>query len=147
MTVKFCKVRTIKFYMNKVHRIDYFSVGHHKIQRASKPCPCVTHLTPSHNHRPSWNIPCSLFSNGPWLRVQRVKQGVCALHAGHLRPQTHTHNMQYFLTFHDNKSYPNAAQCHVIRTVCVCVLYWYLLCAITQLHGRNHKINSLMKNK
>ena len=47
----------------------------------------------------------------------RWQYGACALHAGYLRLQTHTHNMQDIILFHGNKGYANAPQCHVIRTV------------------------------
>jgi hypothetical protein len=38
-------------------------------------------------------------------------------HAGYLRLQIHTHNMQYSLLFHSNNSYTHAPQCYVIRTL------------------------------
>ena len=34
-----------------------------------------------------------------------IKYSACALHAGYLKLQTHTQNMQYLLLFHDNNGY------------------------------------------
>jgi len=41
----------------------------------------------------------------------------CVLHAGYLRLQTHTHNMQYLLLFHCNSGRTNAPECYVIRAM------------------------------
>ena len=52
----------------------------------------------------------------------RWKYSACALHAGYLRLQTHTQNMNYLLFSHCNKFCTNAPQCYVI-----CNIDW-LLC-------------------
>jgi len=48
----------------------------------------------------------------------RWKYGAYALHAGSVRLQTHTQNMQNFLLFHGNNGYEKEAQyaCWVLRT-------------------------------
>jgi hypothetical protein len=45
----------------------------------------------------------------------RWQYGACALNAGYLRLQTHTHT--YSLLFHYNNGCPNAPQCYVMRTL------------------------------
>jgi hypothetical protein len=47
----------------------------------------------------------------------RWKYGACALHAGSVRLQTHTQNMQFLLFFNGNNDYATAAQfaCWVLR--------------------------------
>jgi hypothetical protein len=51
----------------------------------------------------------------------QVQYDAWALHAGYLRPQTHTHtqNMCYLLLFHRNSCYTNAPQYYVTRTLTV----------------------------
>ena len=42
----------------------------------------------------------------------------CALHAGYLRLQTHTHNMYYLLLFYSTYVCRNTPQCYVLRANC-----------------------------
>jgi hypothetical protein len=55
----------------------------------------------------------------------RWQYGACALHAGYLSLQTHTHtqNMQYYLIFHHNNGCMNASHCYVILH---CLYSWNL---------------------
>jgi len=46
-----------------------------------------------------------------------IKQGACALHAGYVRLQTHTRDMQILLLFHCKSDCTNAPQCYVTRTL------------------------------
>ena len=45
-----------------------------------------------------------------------------ALHAGYLRLQTHTQNMQYLMLFHCNHGCAKAPQCYVTRTLPVLLI-------------------------
>jgi len=47
----------------------------------------------------------------------RRQYGACALHAGHLRLQTHTHNTLYLLLFHCNNGCTNTPQYYAVRTL------------------------------
>ena len=47
----------------------------------------------------------------------RWQYGACALRAGYLRLQTHTHNISYLLLIHCNNGCMKAPQCYVIRTL------------------------------
>ena len=50
-------------------------------------------------------------------RPQMAAQyGACAVHAGHVRPKTHTQIMQYSLRSHCNGGYANTPKYRVIRT-------------------------------
>ena len=44
-------------------------------------------------------------------------KGICALHEGYLRLQTHTQNMQYLFLFHCNSGYAKERQYYVILRI------------------------------
>jgi hypothetical protein len=50
---------------------------------------------------------------------QMTIYGACALHAGYLRLETHTQNVQYLLLFHYNNGCKNAPLRYVIYTLTV----------------------------
>jgi hypothetical protein len=54
-----------------------------------------------------------------------IKYGACALHAGYLRQQTRTQNMQYLFPFNCNNGWKNALNCDIIRAFHV--FYWVKL--------------------
>jgi len=49
-------------------------------------------------------------------------QMTCALHAGHLRPQTHPRPVQYLLLFHCNNGCSNLHHCYIC-TFIACLAY------------------------
>ena len=49
----------------------------------------------------------------------RWQHGACALHAGYLRLQTHTQNMQCSFLSHYSSSCTNVSECYVIPTVAI----------------------------
>jgi len=59
-----------------------------------------------------------------WL----LQYGACALHAGYLRLQTHTQNMQHLLIFHCNNGCKHAPQCYVTVHCLSCLLLPYCSC-------------------
>ena len=47
--------------------------------------------------------------------------GECILHAGYLRLQTHTQNMQHLLLLHRNNGYSKETECYVYKYIAVLV--------------------------
>jgi hypothetical protein len=43
-----------------------------------------------------------------------IQYSACALHAGYLKLQTRTQNMEYLLLFHDNNGYENAPKFYFV---------------------------------
>jgi len=54
----------------------------------------------------------------------RWQYGICALQAGYLRQQTHSHNTYYLVLFLYNKGCTNASRCYVLHTTPV--LFYFL---------------------
>jgi len=51
-----------------------------------------------------------------------IQYGACAMHAGYLRLQTHTHREYVILLSHYNNGYTNAPQCYVMCTLPVLLI-------------------------
>ena len=77
----------------------------------------------SFENRPVCEIMCKNIAE-PDKPQMTIEYGSCALHAGYLRLQTHTQNMQYLLLFHANNGWTNAPQCYVIRVLPVVFLHY-----------------------
>ena len=70
-----------------------------------------------------------------YCRAGQWQYGACTFHAGYLRLQKHTQNMQYLLLFHCNNGSTKAPQSYVTRTLTALFGFHNVLdlCTITKL--------------